>query len=67
MNPLLIGVIIKELPALIGVVKDAFHKQQPGDPVPSEADIFVAFNAAFYSSLAKDEAWLAAHPPPPAP
>lgn len=65
MNPLIL-LAIQETPSLIAYFRELFHKNNPADPVPTEAEIFAAFESAFQSSLAQDAAWLAAHPEPPA-
>ncbi len=58
----LLPVLIQELPGIINLVKDLFAKRNPGAPVPTDEEIFAAFEQAFQSSRAKDDAWLAAHP-----
>ncbi len=60
-NASLLAVVIQEMPSIIEQIKAAFVKAQP--PAPTDADVIEAFNAAYQASLAKDEAWLAAHPP----
>jgi hypothetical protein len=50
------------LPELIGYLRDLFMRDNPDAPEPTDEDIIIAFNNAFAASLAKDEAWLAAHP-----
>lgn len=62
MNPQLVTLAIQETPAIIDGLKALFAKQQPDAPVPTDAEIIAAYQSAFVSSLAKDEAWLAAHP-----
>ena len=60
-NPLLqLG--IDELPTIIGYLKIAFMKRNPTATPPSDADVVIAYNLAYSSSISKDEAWLAAHP-----
>lgn len=62
MNPALTNVAIAELPALIGYLRVLFTKRHPEDPVPTDAEVIAAYQAALTSSLAKDELWLAQHP-----
>lgn len=62
MNEQLVNVAIQELPAAIDWIRSAFTKAKPDAPVPTDAEVIAAFNAAVASSIAKDEQWLAAHP-----
>jgi hypothetical protein len=65
---LLLAAAIQELPAIIEGLRRLFTTDHPEVPAPTDAEVIEAFNAAYASSLAKDQAWLAAHPePPPAP
>ena len=63
MNPLLL-LAIQEAPTIIGYLKVLFAKANPGAPVPTDIEIINAYEAGFLSSVAKDEAWLSAHPAP---
>ncbi len=58
----LVPLVIQNLPGIIQAVKDAFGGANPGAPVPTDEEIMQAFEQAFQSSRAKDDAWLAAHP-----
>lgn len=66
MNPALVSLAIQEAPAAISAIKALFSKQNPSEPPPTDEQVIAAYKAAFESSLAKDEAWLAAHPEPAA-
>lgn len=61
MNPLVL-LAIQEAPNVIALLKSAFAKSHPGDPEPTDAEVISAYESAFASSLAQDEAWLASHP-----
>lgn len=62
MNPLLFQLAIQETPTIIAALKAAFSKANPAAPVPTSDEVIAAYHSAFASSIAKDEAWLAAHP-----
>lgn len=59
--PPLIALAIQEAPGLIAAFRELFHRQHPEEPSPSDEQIMAAFEAAYQSSRAKDDAWLAAH------
>ena len=63
MNPQLIAVALELTPQVIESLKEVFRKKNPTLPTPTDAEVMAAFNSAFFSSLAKDEAYLAIHPP----
>jgi len=60
--PPLIALAIQELPGIIGFLKEAFRDRHPDEPEPTNEDVLAAYKTAFESSIAKDDAWLAAHP-----
>ena len=62
MNPALIALAIQEAPTIIAALKALFHQTNPNAPLPTDAEVIAAYQTAFVSSLAKDDAWLAAHP-----
>ncbi len=71
MNPLL-ALALQETPTIVNALIEKFTKANPDAPVPTSEEVIAAYQSAFQSSLAKDDAWLAAHPPendpqPPAP
>ena len=53
---------IQETPAIIDGLRALFVKQHPAAPVPTSAEIILAYQSGFVSSLLKDDAWRAAHP-----
>lgn len=53
MNPIL-ELIIKQSPALIGLIGELWHKQNPAIPAPSSVEIIAAFEQAFKDSAARD-------------
>ena len=53
---------IQQAPLVIAGIKALFRRANPDLPVPTDEEIIAAELHAFTSSLAKDEAWLAAHP-----
>jgi hypothetical protein len=61
MNPLVL-VAIQQTPAIIALLKDAFRKENPGAPEPTDEQVLAAWSMAFSASLLKDDNWLAAHP-----
>lgn len=63
MNPI-IQVALTQLPDILRAFKDLFHAQHPTEPVPTDAEVIAAYQAALAASLAADAAWLAAHDDP---
>jgi hypothetical protein len=57
-----VNLAIQEVPAVIEAFKSLFGNKNPGVPGPTSEEVIAAFNAAFTSSLAKDDQWLAVHP-----
>jgi hypothetical protein len=60
--PGLIAVLIQQMPGILAFAREAFATAHPGEPSPTDEAIITAYLAALASSLAKDAAWLAAHP-----
>ena len=58
----LVSAIVGMLPSVISLVQSLFAHQNPGVPPPTSAEVKLAFAQACMSSLAVDDAWLAAHP-----
>lgn len=61
----LVNLAIAQLPGVVSALKTAFGKRNEGAPEPTSEEVIAAFQDACTSSLAKDEAWLAAHPEQP--
>lgn len=62
MNEQLVGLAISELPVIIGGIMALFAKNNPDAPPPTNEEVIAAFQSAVESSLARDAAWLSAHP-----
>lgn len=58
----LVAIAIQNLPAIIDSLKGWFSQANPGAPLPTDEEVIAAYQEALASSLAKDAAWLAAHP-----
>lgn len=61
MNPLLVAVIIDEMPALIDFAKSVFKRKNPDEPLPTNEEVIAAYKEAVAQTLAKDAAILAEH------
>lgn len=57
----LIELAIRETPTIVAYLRVLFTKANADAPVPTDAELIAAYQAALASSLAQDEAWLAAH------
>jgi hypothetical protein len=57
----LIAIAIKLTPQIIALIRDAQQRNNPNSPVPTDAEVIAAYEAAFRSSLDKDARWLEAH------
>lgn len=60
--PPLVLLAIQQAPWIINRLREAFAVTNPNDPPPTDAEVIAAYEAAFKSSLAKDDVWLALHP-----
>ena len=58
----LVGIAIQQLPQIIDSLKGLFQQQNPGLPPPTDEEVIAAYQQALASSLARDAAWLEAHP-----
>lgn len=65
LSGVLLAAAIQELPSIIDGLRALFTKDHPEVTAPTDDEVLGALNAAYASSLAKDQAWLAAHPEPP--
>ena len=60
--PPLVAVLIQQMPSIVAFAKALFAHANPSAPLPTDEEVIAAYLAALASSLAKDAAWLAAHP-----
>lgn len=58
----LLMVAIQHVPAIVAWVKATFKKDNPDAELPTDDEVVAALRDAIASSVAKDDAWLAAHP-----
>lgn len=58
----IINTAIGALPSIIALIHANHVVANPGEPPPTDADVIAALQSAVASSIAKDEAWKAAHP-----
>lgn len=56
---------INNLPGIIALIKGDHASRNPDAPALTDEQVISALKSAIASSLAKDEQWLAAHPPVP--
>lgn len=61
-NPALIALAIQEVPTLIDLIRARFAHANPDAVPPTDEEVIAAYQSALASSLAKDAAWLEAHP-----
>lgn len=61
----MVGLAISELPGIVALLRERFSKANPDAPPPTSEEVVAGLDAACISSLAKDAAWLAAHPQEP--
>jgi len=58
----IIGAVTTVLPSVIGLIQAIFVKQNPEAAPLTSAETVAGFLNACDATLAKDDAWLAAHP-----
>jgi hypothetical protein len=56
------GLVAVVLPSVVSLVKALSAKSAPDQPVPTDAEVLMAFDSVVIKSLAVDDAWLSAHP-----
>jgi hypothetical protein len=59
----IVNTAIGALPGIIALIKSAHSTNNPDAPVLTDEQVLDALNQAVASSVAKDEQWLAQHPP----
>lgn len=59
----LLGLLIKEVPGILDMVQARHAQVNPGLPPLTDAEAIALLRSAIDSSVAKDDAWLAAHRP----
>jgi hypothetical protein len=59
--PPLVAVLIQQMPSIVAFAKALFAQADPTAPLPTDAEVIAAYQAALASSLAKDADWLASH------
>ena len=62
MNPAIVTILIQQMPTILAFGRGLFVSQNPGAPQPTDEEVIAAYQEALASSLAKDAAWLDAHP-----
>jgi hypothetical protein len=63
----LFTVALAVLPDVLAIIKARRAAADPNAPTPTDLEVLEGLRAAVTDSLAKDDAWLAAHPRQPAP
>lgn len=58
----IINTAIGALPGILALIRTEHTTANPGVPPPTDAEVIAALQSAIASSIAKDEAWKAAHP-----
>lgn len=57
------NVAVTVLPEILALVRSRHAAADPGAPTPTDADVLRGLETAVKDSIAKDDEWLAAHPP----
>lgn len=63
MDEQLILVLLQQMPALIGLGRELFHKANPSAPPVTDEDVLKGLQIASTSTLLRDSIWLSQHPP----
>jgi hypothetical protein len=59
------GVAVQLIPEIMAMVRARHATADPNAPTPGDAEVLAGLAQAVQSSIATDDAWLAAHPPAP--
>lgn len=59
----LLGLIIKEVPGILDMIKARRAQVDPSLPALTDAEAIALLREAIDSSVARDDRWLAAHQP----
>lgn len=65
MGAALAALALEMTPSVIKMLQDRFAADNPGQPVPTSAEVIAAWQDAFTKSLAIDDEYLATHPAEP--
>lgn len=63
----IVNTAIGALPGIIGLIRADHAAKNPGAPPLTDEQVLEGLSSAVASSVAKDEQWLAQHPPKDAP
>ena len=58
----LVNTVATVLPGIFALIRANHAAAHPGAPEPTSAEVIAAFETAVAESLARGDAWLAAHP-----
>ncbi len=53
---------LNSLPAILALIQAERARTNPGEPAPTDAEVFAALREAVGSVVAKGDAWKASHP-----
>lgn len=58
----LVNIAVTLLPGIFDMIRARYTSKHPIAPLPTDAEVVAALEAAIESSVAKDDRWLASHP-----